>query len=158
MPEPVHTDFIVVGSGISGLRSAISLAPSGSVTVLTKDQIDESNTQYAQGGIAVVLNDDDRIELHVQDTLDAGAGLCDEDAVKVLVEEGPGTSSSSSTTAPNSTATRDCSRSRRRPRIRVAASCTLTATRRAVRSAGRCSRGRSTSTRSSTLRMRARSR
>lgn len=89
MTEPVHTDFIVVGSGISGLRAAISLAPSGSVTVLTKDQIDESNTQYAQGGIAVVLNDDDRIELHVQDTLDAGAGLCDEDAVKVLVEEGP---------------------------------------------------------------------
>lgn len=89
MPEPVHTDFIVVGSGIAGLRAAISLAPSGRVTLLTKDQIDESNTQYAQGGIAVVLNDDDRIELHVQDTLDAGAGLCDETAVKVLVEEGP---------------------------------------------------------------------
>jgi L-aspartate oxidase len=89
MLEPAHTDFIVIGSGIAGLRSAIALAASGRVTILTKDQIDESNTKYAQGGIAVVLNDDDRIELHVQDTLDAGAGLCDEQAVKVLVEEGP---------------------------------------------------------------------
>jgi L-aspartate oxidase len=89
MNQPAETDFIVIGSGIAGLRAAIALAPSGRVTVLTKDQLDESNTKYAQGGIAVVLNDDDRIELHVQDTLDAGAGLCDEEAVKVLVEEGP---------------------------------------------------------------------
>jgi L-aspartate oxidase len=83
------TDFVVVGSGIAGLRAAIALAPRGQVTLLTKDQVDESNTKYAQGGIAVVLNDDDRIELHVQDTLEAGAGLCDESAVQVLVEEGP---------------------------------------------------------------------
>src|SRR6185436_16750925 len=89
MPGPAQTDFIVIGSGIAGLRAAIALAPSGRVTILTKDQLDESNTKYAQGGVAVVLNDDDRIELHVQDTLDAGAGLCDEQAVKVLVEEGP---------------------------------------------------------------------
>jgi len=89
MSEPVSTDFIVLGSGISGLRAAIALAPSGRVTLFTKDQINESNTQYAQGGIAVVLSDDDRIELHVQDTLDAGAGLCDEAAVQILVEEGP---------------------------------------------------------------------
>jgi L-aspartate oxidase len=89
MPEPAFTDFIVLGSGIAGLRAAIALAPSGRVTIFTKDQISESNTEYAQGGIAVVLSDDDRIELHVQDTLDAGAGLCDEAAVKVLVEEGP---------------------------------------------------------------------
>ncbi len=89
MSEPANTDFIVIGSGIAGLRAAIALAPSGRVTILTKDQLDESNTKYAQGGVAVVLNDDDRIELHVQDTLDAGAGLCDEQAVKVLVEEGP---------------------------------------------------------------------
>src|SRR5687768_3359368 len=89
MPEPVHTDYIVIGSGIAGLRAAIALAPSGRVTLMTKDVISESNTQYAQGGIAVVLSDDDRIELHVQDTLDAGAGLCDEAAVHVLVEEGP---------------------------------------------------------------------
>jgi L-aspartate oxidase len=90
MSAPAHTDFIVIGSGLAGLRAAIALAPSGRVTILTKDQIDESNTKYAQGGIAVVLNDDDRLELHVQDTLDAGAGLCDAGPVKVLVEQGPG--------------------------------------------------------------------
>ena len=82
-------DFIVVGSGIAGLRAAVALAHKGRVAVLTKDRITESNTEYAQGGIAVVLSDDDKIELHVQDTLDAGAGLCDADAVTVLVEEGP---------------------------------------------------------------------
>ena len=84
-----QTDFIVVGSGIAGLRAAVSLAQSGSVVVLTKDQVTESNTEYAQGGVAVVLNDDDAIELHYQDTIDAGAGLCDADAVQTLVEQGP---------------------------------------------------------------------
>ena len=84
-----HIDFIVVGSGIAGLRAAVALARKGRVAVLTKDRITESNTEYAQGGIAVVLSDDDRIGLHVQDTLDAGAGLCDADAVTILVEEGP---------------------------------------------------------------------
>jgi L-aspartate oxidase len=84
-----ETDFIVVGSGIAGLRAAVALADSGHVTVLTKDQVTESNTEYAQGGVAVVLSDDDAIELHYQDTLDAGAGLCDADAVKTLVEQGP---------------------------------------------------------------------
>ena len=84
-----HVDFIVVGSGIAGLRAAVALAGKGRVAVLTKDRVTESNTEYAQGGIAVVLSDDDRIGLHVQDTLDAGAGLCDEDAVTILVEEGP---------------------------------------------------------------------
>ncbi len=72
-----QVDFIVVGSGIAGLRSAVALAERGRVAVLTKDRVTESNTEYAQGGIAVVLSDDDKIELHVQDTLDAGAGLCD---------------------------------------------------------------------------------
>src|SRR2546423_3654550 len=84
-----ETDFIVVGSGIAGLRAAVTLAGFGRVTVLTKDQITESNTEYAQGGVAVVLSDDDAIELHYQDPLDAGAGLCDGEAVKTLVEEGP---------------------------------------------------------------------
>jgi L-aspartate oxidase len=83
-------DFIVVGSGIAGLRAGVGLARSGRVVVLTKDRVSESNTEYAQGGIAVVLNDDDDISLHFQDTIDAGAGLCDEEAVQVLVEEGPG--------------------------------------------------------------------
>lgn len=81
--------FIVVGSGVAGLRAAVELAQHGRVAVLTKDQITESNTEYAQGGVAVALSDDDAIELHYQDTIDAGAGLCDPDAVAVLVEEGP---------------------------------------------------------------------
>ena len=84
-----RTDFIVVGSGIAGLRAAVTLASKGRVAVLTKDRVTESNTEYAQGGVAVVLSDDDAIELHYQDTIDAGAGLCDSEAVSVLVEEGP---------------------------------------------------------------------
>ena len=83
------TDFLVIGSGVAGLRAAIALAESGQVTVLTKDRLDESNTEYAQGGVAVALSDDDEIDLHIEDTLGAGAGLCEEQAVRVLVEEGP---------------------------------------------------------------------
>lgn len=85
-PSP---DFIVIGSGIAGLRAAVELERAGSVVVLTKDRLDESNTEYAQGGVAVALSDDDEIELHIEDTLRAGAGLCDEGAVRTLVEEGP---------------------------------------------------------------------
>ena len=85
----LETDFIVIGSGVAGLRSAIELAGSGaSVTVLTKDKASESNTEYAQGGVAVVLSDDDNAELHEDDTLVAGAGLCDPEAVETLVTEG----------------------------------------------------------------------
>jgi L-aspartate oxidase len=84
-----NVDFIVVGSGIAGLRTAVQLAKAGRVAVMTKDRVSESNTEYAQGGVAVVLSDDDDIGLHYQDTIDAGAGLCDPDAVAVLVEEGP---------------------------------------------------------------------
>jgi len=83
------TEYIVIGSGVAGLRAALELAKEGRVTVLTKDRLDESNTEYAQGGVAVALSDDDEIDLHVEDTLIAGAGLCDEKAVRVLVEEGP---------------------------------------------------------------------
>lgn len=82
-------DYIVIGSGVAGLRAAVELAPHGKVVVLTKDRLDESNTEYAQGGVAVALSDDDEIELHVEDTLIAGAGLCDEKAVRVLAEAGP---------------------------------------------------------------------
>jgi L-aspartate oxidase len=83
------TDFIVIGSGVAGLRAAAALAESGArVTVLTKDKASESNTEYAQGGVAVVLSDDDDSELHEEDTLVAGAGLCDELAVETLVTEG----------------------------------------------------------------------
>ncbi|MCC6826194.1 MAG: L-aspartate oxidase [Acidobacteria bacterium] len=85
----LETDFIVIGSGVAGLRSAIELASAGAnVTVLTKDKASESNTEYAQGGVAVVLSDDDNIALHEGDTLVAGAGLCDPQAVETLVTEG----------------------------------------------------------------------
>ena len=85
----LETDFIVIGSGIAGLRAAIELARAGAgVTVLTKDRTDESNTEYAQGGVAVALSDDDEASLHEEDTSAAGAGLCDERAVSVLVEDG----------------------------------------------------------------------
>ena len=84
------TDFIVVGSGIAGLRAAVELAQAGArVTILTKDRTDESNTEYAQGGIAVALSEDDEVALHEEDTMLAGAGLCDEAAVAVMVEDGP---------------------------------------------------------------------
>ena len=83
------TDFIVVGSGVAGLRAAIALAERGAaVTVLTKDKASESNTEYAQGGVAVVLSEDDEADLHEGDTLVAGAGLCDERAVETLVSDG----------------------------------------------------------------------
>lgn len=85
----LETDFIVIGSGVAGLRAAIELAQNGAnVTVLTKDKASESNTEYAQGGVAVVLSEDDNAELHEGDTLIAGAGLCDEPAVETLVSDG----------------------------------------------------------------------
>jgi L-aspartate oxidase len=86
----LETDFIVVGSGIAGLRAAVEMARSGArVTVLTKDRTSESNTEYAQGGIAVALSEEDEVALHEEDTLKAGAGLCDAEAVRVMVEDGP---------------------------------------------------------------------
>lgn len=88
--ETLTTDFLVIGAGVAGLRAAISLAEAGQVLVLAKDSIRESSSQYAQGGIAAALSDDDRVELHEQDTLAAGDGLCNAEAVHVLVEEGPG--------------------------------------------------------------------
>lgn len=82
-------DFLVIGSGVAGLRAAIELAPHGSVLVATKDVPTESSTEYAQGGIAVALSDEDEVGIHLEDTLKAGDGLCREEAVKTLVEEGP---------------------------------------------------------------------
>ena len=86
---PRETDFIVVGAGVAGLRAAIELASAGRVLLLAKQELTESATQYAQGGIAVVLGDEDEIGLHLQDTIDAGDGIVNVDAAKVLVEEGP---------------------------------------------------------------------
>ena len=85
----VHADFLVIGSGIAGLRAALSLAEVGEVVLLTKADPRESNTGYAQGGIAAAIGADDSPELHAHDTLAAGDGLCSEDAVNVLVHEGP---------------------------------------------------------------------
>jgi L-aspartate oxidase len=82
-------DVVIIGGGIAGLSVALRLPESMHVALLTKGQLGESNTRYAQGGIAVALGADDSPELHFQDTIAAGAGLCDEEAVRVLVEEGP---------------------------------------------------------------------
>jgi L-aspartate oxidase len=87
--DPHHVDFVVVGCGIAGLRAAIELGQAGSVLVLAKTELSESATAWAQGGIAAALSDEDEISLHEHDTLEAGAGLCNAEAVKVLVEEGP---------------------------------------------------------------------
>ena len=83
------TDFLIIGSGIAGLSLALKLSAFGKVIVITKKQKSESNTNYAQGGIAAVMSDDDNFELHINDTLDCGAGLCDIKAVRKIVEEGP---------------------------------------------------------------------
>ncbi len=82
-------DFLIIGSGVAGLRAAIELAPHGNVAVVTKDRPAEGSTEYAQGGIAVALSDEDEVGIHFEDTLRAGDGLCRENAVKILVEEGP---------------------------------------------------------------------
>ncbi len=82
-------DFLVLGSGIAGLMSALHLCRYGRVTILTKKNRAESNTNYAQGGIACVMDSDDSFAAHVSDTLDAGAGLCDEEVVRRIVSNGP---------------------------------------------------------------------
>lgn len=82
-------DFLILGSGVTGLYTAYQLADLGSVVLVTKADLVESNTAYAQGGIASVLAATDSFESHIRDTLDAGAGLCDPEAVRVLVTEGP---------------------------------------------------------------------
>lgn len=89
MELPSGVDFVVVGAGVAGLRAAIELAPAGNVLLIAKQEISESNTQYAQGGIAVALSDEDEVGLHLQDTIYAGDGLVDEHAAEVLVREGP---------------------------------------------------------------------
>lgn len=83
------TDYLVVGSGIAGLYTAIKLSDHGNVTILTKRGLHHSNTYLAQGGIAAALGDGDTPDLHYEDTIKAGAGLCDPESVRVLVDEGP---------------------------------------------------------------------
>lgn len=84
----IYTDFLVIGGGAAGFRAAIESAKYGETLLVTKDKLGESNTMYAQGGIAVAINAGDQVMFHVEDTLIAGDGLCDEEAVKIMVEEG----------------------------------------------------------------------
>src|SRR3984885_15233010 len=88
-PNSTGTDFLVIGGGIAGMIFAIKASAIGSVTVLTKAASDEANTAYAQGGIASVWSVDDSFESHVEDTLRAGAGLCNRAAVETIVRDGP---------------------------------------------------------------------
>ncbi|MFN9977603.1 MAG: FAD-dependent oxidoreductase, partial [Phycisphaerae bacterium] len=85
----IFTDTLVIGAGVAGLRAAVAASEHGDVIVLSKGDLKSTNTAWAQGGIAAVLTKDDSTESHVQDTLVAGAGLCDHDAVRAIVEHGP---------------------------------------------------------------------
>jgi L-aspartate oxidase len=85
----IFTDVLVIGAGIAGLRAAVAAAEHSDVIVLAKGKLDQSNTAWAQGGVAVVLDPSDTVEAHVKDTLEAGAGLCDEPVVRRILEAGP---------------------------------------------------------------------
>ncbi|BBA70325.1 L-aspartate oxidase [Geobacter sulfurreducens] len=85
----IQSDFLVIGSGIAGLAFALQAARHGTVAIVTKREVTESATNYAQGGIASVFSQDDTFDAHVEDTLVAGAGICHEDVVRMVVEEGP---------------------------------------------------------------------
>src|ERR1700738_42840 len=88
-PPPLFTDILVIGGGIAGLRAALEVPPELDVLVVTKDSIQQSNSSYAQGGIAGVMSVEDRFENHIEDTLTAGAGLCDRQIVEMVVREAP---------------------------------------------------------------------
>ena len=85
----IHTDFLVLGTGIAGLSFAIKAAELGTVAMVTKKDKTDSNTNLAQGGIAVVQDRTDRFEYHIEDTLTCGAGLSNEKVVRFVVSEGP---------------------------------------------------------------------
>src|SRR6185369_17069506 len=89
----MNTDFLIIGSGIAGLTFAVKTAkrfPDKTITILTKANTDETNTKYAQGGIAVVNDlEKDSFRKHIEDTLIAGDGLCNEHIVDIVVKEGP---------------------------------------------------------------------
>ena len=85
----IFTDVVIVGTGVAGLRAGIEAGQHNDVILLAKESIDLSNTSWAQGGIAAVMNEKDSINSHIQDTLEAGGGLCEPAAVRALVQEGP---------------------------------------------------------------------
>src|SRR5947209_9154575 len=85
----LFTDVLVIGAGIAGLRAALEVPDSLDVLVVTKDQVQQSNSTYAQGGIAGVMSPEDRFENHIEDTLTAGGGLCRRDVVEMVVREAP---------------------------------------------------------------------
>ncbi len=88
-PSQFQYDYLVIGSGIAGLFFALNIPASRRIAIVTKKNKTESNTNYAQGGIAAVMAKDDSFELHFRDTIEAGAGLCDETVVRRIIEEGP---------------------------------------------------------------------
>ena len=85
----IEEDLLVIGSGIAGLTFALKASQFGSVAIISKNELDESATLYAQGGIASVMTDDDSFELHADDTIESGRGLCREDVVRIICREGP---------------------------------------------------------------------
>jgi len=85
----LFTDVLIIGAGIAGMRAALEVPPEQRVLVVTKDRVQQSNSAWAQGGIAGVLSPEDRFENHIEDTLAAGAGLCDRDVVDLVVREAP---------------------------------------------------------------------
>ncbi len=87
--KSISSDFLVIGSGVAGLSAAIALSGAGRVVVLNKGRAMEGSSEFAQGGIAVAISEEDSIGFHLEDTLAAGRGFCREEAVKVMVEEGP---------------------------------------------------------------------
>src|SRR5205085_4615288 len=89
MGAALETDYLVLGSGIAGLEFALRAAEHGRVVVVTKKGVTDTNTDWAQGGVAAVLGDDDSFERHIEDTLTVGDGLCDRGAVELTVEGGP---------------------------------------------------------------------
>ena len=85
----IEKDFLVIGSGIAGLTFALKASQFGSVAIVSKSKLEESATLYAQGGIASVMTNDDSFELHADDTIESGRGLCREDIVRIICREGP---------------------------------------------------------------------
>ena len=142
MAKSSQVDFLVIGAGVAGLRAAVELARHGEVLVVTKESVAESNTHYAQGGIAVAMEGDEDIALHLEDTVNAGDGLVYRPAAEALVAEGPlrvaeliEWGADFDRTGPKAGERPSCARAR--ARIRCPASCTPAATPRAPRSAVR---------------------